>query len=149
MKWPRKKSMDKLKERIRQKTRRTDGGSMRTICEDLSRTLRGWFVYFKHSKANVFGSVDAYVRGRLRSILRKRNKKKGRGRGSDHQRWPNAYFSTMGLYIHLKTSTRYGMSIFLKLTTNWRAGCKKFACPVRREKLFLRPYPYPVCSACG
>ena len=25
-------------------------------------------------------------------------KKKGRGRGSDHQRWPNAYFSTMGLY---------------------------------------------------
>src|SRR6201982_3379775 len=98
MKWPRKKSMDKLKERIRQKTRRTDGRSMRTICEDLSRTLRGWFGYFKHGKANVFESVDAYVRGRLRSILRKRNKKKGRGRGSDHQRWPNAYFSTMGLY---------------------------------------------------
>jgi RNA-directed DNA polymerase len=98
MKWPRKKSMDKLKETIRQKTRRTEGRSMRTICEDLSRTLRGWFGYFKHSKANVFGSVDAYVRGRLRSILRKRNKKKGRGRGSDHQRWPNAYFTTMGLY---------------------------------------------------
>jgi RNA-directed DNA polymerase len=98
MKWPRKKSMDKLKERIRQKTRRTEGRSMRTICEDLSRTLRGWFGYFKHSKVNVFESLDAYVRGRLRSILRKRNKKKGRGRGSDHQRWPNAYFTTMGLY---------------------------------------------------
>jgi len=98
MKWPRKKSMDKLKERIRQKTRRTDGRSMRTICEDLSRTLRGGFGYFKHGKANVFESVDAYVRGRLRRILRKRNKKKGRGRGSDHQRWPNAYFTPMGLY---------------------------------------------------
>jgi RNA-directed DNA polymerase len=98
MKWPRKKSMDKLKETIRQKTRRTDGRSMRTICEDLSRTLRGWFGYFKHGKANVFDSIDAYVRGRLRSILRKRNNKKGRGRGSDHHRWPNAYFSTMDLY---------------------------------------------------
>jgi RNA-directed DNA polymerase len=32
MKWPRKKSMDKLKESIRQKTRRTEGRSMRTIC---------------------------------------------------------------------------------------------------------------------
>jgi hypothetical protein len=37
------------------------------------------------------------------------------------------------------------MSIFLKVTTNWRAGCKKFACPVRREgRSFLRPYPYPI-----
>ena len=28
------------------------------------RPLRGWFGYFKHSKANVFGTVDAYVRAR-------------------------------------------------------------------------------------
>jgi len=98
MKWPRKKSMDKLKDTIRKKTRRTDGRSMRAICEDLSRTLRGWFEYFKHSKANVFEPLDGYMRGRLRSILRKRRKKKGRGRGKDHQCWPNAYFSTMGLY---------------------------------------------------
>ena len=98
MKWPRKKSMDKLKDTIRKKTRRTDGRSMRAICEDLSGTLRGWFEYFKHSKANVFEPLDGYMRGRLRSILRKRRKKKGRGRGKDHQCWPNAYFSTMGLY---------------------------------------------------
>src|ERR1700752_525076 len=46
--------------------------------------------------------------------------------------------------VHLKASTRCGMSIFLKVTTNWRAGCKKVACPVRREgRSFLRPYPYP------
>src|SRR6201982_4211570 len=46
--------------------------------------------------------------------------------------------------VHLKASTRCGMSLFLKVTTNWRAGCKKFACPVRREgRSFLRPYPYP------
>src|SRR5262249_52698437 len=35
--------------------------------------------------------------------------------------------------VYLKTSTRCGMSILLKVTTNWRAGCKKSACPVRRE----------------
>jgi RNA-directed DNA polymerase len=98
MKWPRKKSMDKLKDTIRSKTRRTDGRSLKAICEDLNRTLRGWFGYFKHSKANVFESVDGYTRGRLRSILRKRVAKSGCGRGSDHHRWPNAYFSTMGLF---------------------------------------------------
>lgn len=98
MKWPRKKSMDKLKDTVRSKTRRTDGRSLKAICEDLNRTLRGWFGYFKHSKANVFESVDGYTRGRLRSILRKRMAKSGRGRGSDHHRWPNAYFTTMGLF---------------------------------------------------
>jgi len=98
MKWPRKKSMDKLKESIRSKTRRTEGCSMQMICKDLNRTLRGWFEYFKHSKGNVFETVDGYTRGRLRSILRKRLGKKGRGRGDDHHRWPNSYFTTVGLF---------------------------------------------------
>jgi RNA-directed DNA polymerase len=39
-----------------------------------------------------------WFRLRLRSILRKRMAKSGRGRGSDHHRWPNAYFTTMGLF---------------------------------------------------
>jgi RNA-directed DNA polymerase len=98
MKWPRKKSMDKLRESIRSKTRRSDGRSMRIICADLNRTLRGWFEYFKHSKRNAYESVDGYTRGRLRSILRKRLGKKGRGRGIDHHRWPNSYFTTVGLF---------------------------------------------------
>ena len=42
-------------------------------------------------------SIGAYTRGRLRSILRKREGKKGRGRDNDHQRWPNSHFSTLGL----------------------------------------------------
>ena len=98
MKWPRRKSLNKLKDTIRRKSRRTEGRSMRIICEDLNGSLRGWFEYFKHSKANVFGPIDSYTRGRLRSILRKRLGKKGRGRGNDHQRWPNAYFTTVGLF---------------------------------------------------
>ena len=39
---------------------------------------------------------------RLRSILRKRRGLKGRGRGKDHQRWPNRYFTKLGLFCLLE-----------------------------------------------
>jgi len=96
--WPRKKSMKKLRETIRAKTKRTSGRSMECIIEDINRTLRGWFGYFKHSHKYTFRMVDGWVRMRLRSILRKRRKGKGRGRGADHQRWPNAYFTELGFF---------------------------------------------------
>jgi RNA-directed DNA polymerase len=70
---------------------------MAAIVDDLNRTLRGWFGYFKHAKANELGGIDGWVRMRLRSILRKRLGLKGRGRGKDHQRWPNRYFTKLGL----------------------------------------------------
>ena len=66
MKWPRKKSLTKLKEVLRAKTRRTEGRSIKAICEDLNGLLHGWFEYFKHSKSNVFTTIDGYTRGRLR-----------------------------------------------------------------------------------
>lgn len=101
MKWPRKKSMDRFKDTIRAKTRRSQGRSMTKICQDLNRTLRGWFEYYKHSKATAFEGVDGYIRGRLRSILRRRTRRRGKGQGRDHQKWPNAHFTAMGL-ISLK-----------------------------------------------
>ena len=97
MRWPRQKSLEKFKEAIRQKTQRTRSGSMKQIIEETNRTLRGWINYFKHSIANIFIDLDQWTRGRLRSILRKRHKGKGRARGRDHQRWPNAYFAELGL----------------------------------------------------
>ena len=97
-KWPRKKSLDKLKDTIRSKTRRSSGKSMKVICLELNRTLKGWFGYFKHSAAHVQEAIDGYVRGRLRSILRKQNKGKGRARRIDKTRWPNSYFTAVGLY---------------------------------------------------
>ena len=45
--WPRQKSLDKFKETLRQKTGRLRPGSMRDITEDVNRTLRGWFGYFR------------------------------------------------------------------------------------------------------
>lgn len=58
MRWPRAKSLKKLRERVRAKTLRTDGRSLRAIVADVNRTLRGWYGYFQHSKANVFAAVD-------------------------------------------------------------------------------------------
>lgn len=101
--WPRIKSIQKLKTALRPKTRRTNGRCMPAIIADINRTLQGWFGYFRHSHYTTFEPIDQWVRMRLRSILRKRQKKRGRGRGSDHQRWPNAYFAKHGLYT-LKTA---------------------------------------------
>jgi RNA-directed DNA polymerase len=95
---PRAKSLDKFKETIRAKTKRTSGNSLHQIIADGNRTLRGWFEYFKPSHPRTFAPVDGWIRRRLRSILRKRQGKKGRGRGADHQRWPNAFFAEQGLY---------------------------------------------------
>jgi len=96
--WPRQKSRDKFKDTIRTKTRRHNGQSLQAIVTDLNRTLRGWFEYFKHSRRFTFTALDQWVRMRLRSLLRVRQGRKGRGRGSDHQRWPNAFFAKQGLF---------------------------------------------------
>jgi RNA-directed DNA polymerase len=96
--WPRKKSLGKLKDTIRAKTKRTSGRALRWIVADVNRTLRGWFGYFQHSHCTTFADVDRWVRGRLRSILRQRAGRCGRGRGRDHQRWPHGYFAAHGYY---------------------------------------------------
>jgi RNA-directed DNA polymerase len=95
---PRKKSLRKLKDAVRENTRRGNGYSLGRIIESLNAILRGWFAYFKHSAPRIFGMLDGWIRGRLRSILRGRIGLRGRGRGRDHHRWPNAYFRQMGLY---------------------------------------------------
>jgi RNA-directed DNA polymerase len=95
--WPRKKSLRKVKDAVRSKTSRSNGQSLAAIIEDVNQTLRGWFEYFKHSHKWTFLSMDQWVRRRLRSILRRRTHHKGISRGFDHQRWPNAFFRAHGL----------------------------------------------------
>lgn len=95
--WPRQKSIDKLRDTIREKTRKLDPRPLEKIVADVNRTLQGWFGYFRHSVKYVFKNQDQWVRQRLRSLLRRRHKLQGRARGRDHQRWPNAYFAELGL----------------------------------------------------
>lgn len=98
LRWPRKKSMEKLKETMRRKTRRTSGRSMSVTIAGVNQTLVGWFEYFKHSHYTTFPRIDGWIRMRLRSILRKRAGRRGRGRGLDHRRWPNSFFAEQGLF---------------------------------------------------
>lgn len=103
---PRDKSRQKFKDAIRGKTKRTSGDSLNDIIQNVNRTMRGWYTYFKHSHRWTFGPLDGWVRMRLRSILRRRAGKRGVGRGVDHQRWPNRYFADLGLFS-LATAHRW------------------------------------------
>ena len=95
----RKKSLASLKDRIRYKTRRTRGQSLERIIADLNPVLRGWFGYFKHAHPYIFERLDGFTRRRLRALLRKQEKRPGRGHcRADHQRWPNAFFAEAGLF---------------------------------------------------
>lgn len=101
MRLVRPKSLRKLRETIKPRTRRNNGKSMEAIVADINRSLPGWFGYFKHVEASALGSIDGWIRMRLRSILRRRRGLEGRGRGIDHQRWPNRYFTGLKLYCLL------------------------------------------------
>lgn len=97
--WISEKSARKLKDAIRQKTPSKSGRSLSCTITDVNLTLRGWFAYFKHSRPWVFSRLDTFNRQRLRTILRKRSKRRGCARsGMDNRRWPNAYFAAQGLF---------------------------------------------------
>jgi len=96
--WPSQKSLGKFKDKIRSKTRRTNGHSLQRVISELASIQKGWMEYFKHSQRTLFAELDKWIRMRLRSLLRHRQKRKGRSRGRDHNRWPNAFFAEQGLF---------------------------------------------------
>ena len=96
--WASRDKIPALRSRLRPRLMRTNGRSLDCIIADINPTLRGWYEYFQQSHPNVFDTVDGWVRKRLRSILRKRRKRKGNAKGADHQRWPNAFFTAYGLF---------------------------------------------------
>ena len=96
--WPRRKALDRLKDKVREHTERTSGMSLETTIARLNQALRGWYGYFQHSHRTTFPALDGYIRNRLRAILRKRTGRRGRARGPDQQRWPNHYFTELGLF---------------------------------------------------
>lgn len=96
--WPSQKSLQKFKDKIRSKTKRTNGHSLQRVISELAAIQKGWMEYFKHSQRTLFAELDKWIRMRLRSLLRHRQKRKGRSRGRDHNRWPNAFFAEQGLF---------------------------------------------------
>jgi RNA-directed DNA polymerase len=92
------KSRQKLKARLMPMTKRTNGQCMPAIIQKLNPILKGWYGYFKQADPTEMRGIDGWVRGRLRSILRKRRNLRGRACGTDHHRWPNRYFADLGLF---------------------------------------------------
>lgn len=96
----RKKSLKALKDKIRNKTRRSRGDSMERIIQDLNPMLKGWFNYFKHAERWIFPEIDGFIRRRLRS-LRSQQMNISTSFGKTlrlHKLMPNAYFAELGLF---------------------------------------------------
>jgi RNA-directed DNA polymerase len=108
-KWPRKKSLQKLQEKLRPLTRRTNGRSLSEIIAKANPVLRGWHGYFRDSYRTGLSGPDGWLRRRLRAMLRKREKRPGYGLGKeDSRRWPNRWFAERGLFSLEHGTCAYG-----------------------------------------
>lgn len=110
-KWPRKKSLQKLQDKLRPLTKRTHGRSLGEIIAKANPILRGWHGYFRDSYRTGLSGPDGWVRRRLRAMLRKREKRPGYGLSyADSRRWPNRWFAAQGLFSLEHGSCAYGPS---------------------------------------
>jgi len=108
-KWPRKKSLQKLQDKLRPLTRRTHGQSLDAIIARVNPILRGWHGYFRDSHPTGLSGPDGWLRRRLRALLRKRQKRPGYGRSqADSRQWPNRWFAAQGLFSLEHGSCTYG-----------------------------------------
>jgi RNA-directed DNA polymerase len=108
--FPRAKSHRKVVDRIREFTPRKSGESIECTIDRINRSMKGWFTYFRHCFWNVFDAYDEMIRKRLRNMLVKRNRLNPK-RLPRNQRWPNTYFSELGLYSLREAHTRFVRSI--------------------------------------
>lgn len=107
--YPRRESLAKLKTRIKELTPRKRSGSLESIVHELNQVLIGWFGYFRHSRWTIFRDLDAKIRSRLRRLLLKRHRKNPR-RLPRQQRWPNVYFTEVGLWSLREAHHRFAQS---------------------------------------
>jgi RNA-directed DNA polymerase len=93
--WPRAKSLATFKDAVRAKTKRTTGRGLAMVIADLNPTLRGWFEYYKHSRRRTFGTLDGWIRRRLRSLLKPPSPRASlrRSAGGSTKKFPKGRFS--------------------------------------------------------
>lgn len=92
------KSLSKVKDGIRERTKRTNGRSLDETIQGLNRMLRGVFGYFRSAHLQVHIALDGMTRRRLRAILAKRQGGMKWGGGSCQPKWPNSFFAEKGLF---------------------------------------------------
>jgi group II intron reverse transcriptase/maturase len=62
-------AIERMKERVRELTRRNAGKSLAQMCKPLGRYLAGWRAYFRLAETpGVFADIDAWARHRLRAV---------------------------------------------------------------------------------
>ena len=83
---------------------------MKSIAAELNSVLRGWFGYFRHSRWTILKDLDGKIRSRLRRLLLKRHRKNPRRLPRNH-RWPNDYFTKLGLYSLREAHFRFAQSV--------------------------------------
>ena len=68
-------------------------------------------VVFHASSKTIFVPLDAWIRVRLRTILKWRQKKRGIGKGRCHHVWTNDYFAKLGLFTMTTARVLAGQSL--------------------------------------
>jgi RNA-directed DNA polymerase len=105
--WPSRRSMKRVREKIRAKTGRNRASvrDLREVIRELNPILRGWGSYFRTGNAaKKFVQIDRYVARRLRGLLRRRY---GRNlRPGQWQRWTSEWLWGLGLH-RLMGTIRY------------------------------------------
>jgi group II intron reverse transcriptase/maturase len=62
-------AIERMKERVRELTRRNAGRSLPQMCKPLGRFLTGWKAYFRLAQTpSVFDDLDGWIRHRLRAV---------------------------------------------------------------------------------
>ena len=106
-KFPRKKSVQKLRETLREKLQRSRSGSIPNIIREINVTLRGWLGYFKYSRPSALRDADQWTRDRIRQIIRQRQKRRGIVRGRERTEYPNDWFAEQGYFSLLKAQAQW------------------------------------------
>lgn len=70
------KSLARMKDRVRQITRRNRGVALATVIEDLNAFTRGWVTYYRYSQpSSVMRGLDSWIRRKLRCFRLKQCKR--------------------------------------------------------------------------
>src|SRR6056297_3733590 len=90
---PRKKSLEKFKDKVRKVTKRNQPWKVESIIKRLNAKIYGWANYFGHGNVQtLFQRLDEWIRMRLRSYIEKKKAIK-----HQNQRIPNAVLQQKGL----------------------------------------------------
>jgi RNA-directed DNA polymerase len=97
---PSRRSVQRVKGRLREALRPSNVGAWPEVAERLNRLLRGWANYYGYgTRYMAYRSIDNFVMRRIQGFLQRRHKVKGRG----ISRWPDAViFGKLGV-IRLRT----------------------------------------------